>query len=346
MSMQGVSITLLAASIRGMAARGFDTQLFCRETGLDPELLQRGDARISYEEMDRLMEEASRFTGDRLFGFNQGATMEFSDLGIPGYVMQHCGTVREAVESLNRYHQMICSGYDLEVIPLSAGMTALRFRIWDPSVKVSRHCTEDMVASLYRAVSRLVGRSLVPFGLSLQHAPVVDPEVYRKVLGVMPEFSAEACELRVADEVMDWPVLARDERLLQEFKAVADRVYASMQEGRQTTLQLSRYLLDHAGAALPSLAEAARALGMSTRNLQARLKLEGTTFNRLAAELRRELALRYLSREEHSVAEVAYLLHFSEPSAFHSAFKKWTGQTPGQYRQSRGREAGRTAGGY
>lgn len=67
---------------------------------------------------------------------------------------------------------------------------------------------------------------------------------------------------------------------------------------------------------------------MSPRSLQARLK-EGTSYNRLAGELRKELAVRYLAREEHSIAEVAYLLHISEPSAFHSAFNKWTGMTPG-----------------
>lgn len=45
-----------------------------------------------------------------------------------------------------------------------------------------------------------------------------------------------------------------------------------------------------------------------------------------------EMAKAHLRQSEYSISEIAYLLHYSEPSAFHSAFKKWTGQTPGQFR--------------
>ncbi|GBK63954.1 MAG: AraC family transcriptional regulator [Paenibacillus macerans] len=44
-----------------------------------------------------------------------------------------------------------------------------------------------------------------------------------------------------------------------------------------------------------------------------------------------EMAEAHLHQNEYSISGIAYLLHYSEPSAFHSAFKKWTGQTPGQF---------------
>jgi len=45
-----------------------------------------------------------------------------------------------------------------------------------------------------------------------------------------------------------------------------------------------------------------------------------------------ELAISYLNDKQISLAEISYLLGFSEPSAFHRAFKRWTGSTPGQFR--------------
>jgi AraC-like DNA-binding protein len=71
---------------------------------------------------------------------------------------------------------------------------------------------------------------------------------------------------------------------------------------------------------------------MSARTLQRRLAGEGLSFDGVLDELRRELALRHLADRRVAIAEVAYLLGFSEPSAFHRAFKRWTGTTPGAAR--------------
>jgi AraC-like DNA-binding protein len=75
-------------------------------------------------------------------------------------------------------------------------------------------------------------------------------------------------------------------------------------------------------------------LGTSQRSLHRRLSEEGTTFNDLLDEVRREFSQRYLARPRLAVAEVAYLVGFNDPSAFFKAFRRWTGVTPSQYRLS------------
>ena len=81
-----------------------------------------------------------------------------------------------------------------------------------------------------------------------------------------------------------------------------------------------------------SRAEVARRLHMSERSLQRHLRDEGVRFEALVEGLRRDLAMSYLSDRKMAIAEVAYLLGYSEPSAFHRAFKRWTGTTPGELR--------------
>lgn len=61
---------------------------------------------------------------------------------------------------------------------------------------------------------------------------------------------------------------------------------------------------------------------------------EGESYRNILAELRRDLAIGLLSDSGKSLAEIADLLGFSETSAFHRAFKKWTGARPGEYRSS------------
>ena len=72
---------------------------------------------------------------------------------------------------------------------------------------------------------------------------------------------------------------------------------------------------------------------MTTRTLQLKLKEEGTSFRKLQDEVRKELAIGYLKDGNDSICEIALLLGFSDQSAFQHAFKRWTGKTPGEYRQ-------------
>ena len=72
----------------------------------------------------------------------------------------------------------------------------------------------------------------------------------------------------------------------------------------------------------------AAALNVTPRTLQRRLREEGTTYNALLEEVRRELATHYVRQSERSINEITCLLGFSEPSNFTRAFKRWTGSTP------------------
>lgn len=71
---------------------------------------------------------------------------------------------------------------------------------------------------------------------------------------------------------------------------------------------------------------------MSPQTLRRRLKDEGTSYQKLKDQLRRDMALFYLDQPDISIQGIAEMLGFAEPSTFHRAFKKWTGMTPGDYR--------------
>jgi len=77
----------------------------------------------------------------------------------------------------------------------------------------------------------------------------------------------------------------------------------------------------------------AHQLAMSQRTLQRKLREHDTSHQQLLDDLRKNLARTYLDEPSMSIGEVAYLLGFSESSAFHRAFKRWTGQTPSEYRR-------------
>lgn len=83
----------------------------------------------------------------------------------------------------------------------------------------------------------------------------------------------------------------------------------------------------------PNQQQIASSLNVSNRTLQRKLREEGTSFIDLLQDTRLQLACKYLSSPGRSVVETAYLLGFSEPSTFSRAFKRWTGQSPAEYRE-------------
>jgi YesN/AraC family two-component response regulator len=101
-----------------------------------------------------------------------------------------------------------------------------------------------------------------------------------------------------------------------------------------TTQRLQRLLEGELRSGDPKLEHLAARLHMSPRTLHRRLGEEGTGFRRVLAGLRRELAARHLREARLPLGEIGFLLGFSETSAFHRAFRRWTGWRPLAYRRA------------
>jgi AraC-like DNA-binding protein len=96
--------------------------------------------------------------------------------------------------------------------------------------------------------------------------------------------------------------------------------------------KISTLLFEQLQEGVPGVDMVARELGMSIRSLQMKLKDEGITFSQIVENIRKELSKSYLAEKHYSIDDITYLLGFSDTSVFHRAFKRWTGQTPKQYR--------------
>jgi len=128
--------------------------------------------------------------------------------------------------------------------------------------------------------------------------------------------------------------LVRDEVDLMEFLKLAP--YYMIIEPQFSTLSITqrirKILGDDFRQEMPSFEELTSLLNMSARTLRRRLEKEGTSYQRIKDNARRDMAISMLSRDRLTVSEVAEQVGFSDPSAFHRSFKKWTGQSPGSYR--------------
>ena len=113
----------------------------------------------------------------------------------------------------------------------------------------------------------------------------------------------------------------------------AEKYLKSLNSGDKIAEQLRRMLADLLARGEANADAACRALMLSRRTLQRRLKAEKTSFQKVLQEVRADLAVRYLSDERLKSLEVAMLLGYDNISSFTTAFKSWYDMPPAEYRQ-------------
>ncbi len=330
MTNRGVAVSMLYPIMKSIARRGSDTDRFCEYASIDPAMLQDAEARIAGEELERIVRAAAEYTRDEFFGLRQGQMMEFADMGILGYVMMHSRTVADALAAYRRYNDILCSGFNL--ICETRGEDAYIRPVLQYPGTFSRHCVEDMASSVYQLIGKLSNVNVPLLEVRFAHEAPADIGPYREAFGIDPVFAAEDDVLRLKKELLNVPVLYSDSRLLSIFESLAQETSGDLARMSRFSEQVARRIKKSLPFSLPTLQDTAEFFGTSARTLQNRLKEENTTFQELSVRVRKELAEGYLRQGGLSVGDIAYALHFSEPSAFQNAFKKWTGLTPGQYR--------------
>lgn len=322
-----VSARIGAMIVKLAAAQGADPGGIARATGFtatdDP------DARIPLSVEEALWDAAA--ATDPCFGLHAAAQIRPGMFDVLDYAVRTAPTVREALARLVRYNRLVHSAAIFTVEDRDE-----RTRIehsFAGGQRPSRQASEFTLASLVVIAGQISGQPIVPLAVELPHAAGQELAPYREAFGVEPRFGAAVGAIELARTDLDRACPAADPSLSDIILRQANALLAALPDPERTTAaRVRRQIAEHLAEGPPSLGDIARALKSSDRSLQRRLADEGTAFDAVLDDVRRELALRYLANPSMAIGEVAYLVGYSEPSAFHRAFKRWTGQTPAESR--------------
>jgi AraC-like DNA-binding protein len=128
------------------------------------------------------------------------------------------------------------------------------------------------------------------------------------------------------------PMRRRDPILRKFLENQADVILASPPAGTGIASEVRRALASGVAAGATSMSTIARRFAMSERTLHRRLAADGVSYQDLLEDVRKAAAGRYLDESTLAIGEIAYLLGYSEPAAFHRAFKRWYATTPEHFR--------------
>jgi AraC-like DNA-binding protein len=292
------------------------------------------DARFPIAETHELLRGAIAMTGDDNLGLKAGRLMAMGDGGALDYAMSSAATFRDAVETASRYSRLVNDALELK-LEVRDGHAFIRL---ESQTLLPRAAEDFMIGSFF---ANPVGK-LLP-GLPnvecwFQHGEPQDTSEYQRTFGSMPVRFAAPCSCFVlAEDLLATPLASADAKLHTLISRHADQTLSEIPSTRSLTDKVRQLLAKELAQGHPTATQIAHKLHTSPRTLARKLEAEGTTFTDLLDDLRRRLALQYLGSRDVALSELTFLLGFSHTAAFHRAFKRWTGQTPLEYRRSRGR---------
>lgn len=316
-------------------ARGVEPAGLLAATGFQPGTATDPDARISFEKEQLLWSEAAARASDDAFGVHTAELVQPGMFDVLDYAIRTAPTLRSSLERLVRYNRLV---HDVAVWSLVPRPDVLRVEhtLSVEGLSQHRHSAEFTICSVVTIGAQIAGERVRPRAVGFRHAQPISVAAnaeLERVFGVAPRFlqPVNFLELDLAFVSRDNP--RSDPALSRVLERHADALLAARPALTVGVIDRVRRLLATAlGEGEVTLGHVAQKLKMSERSLQRRLSDEGVTFDALLDEVRRDLALRYLADPKIAVAEVAYLLGYSEPSPFHRAFKRWTGKTPAEAR--------------
>lgn len=327
-----VSITVLSQMFLYLHSLKVDIDAMLRSLGVEPDAVKAPDTRLPIETYLHIQDGAAEYVRDPNFGLHMGEFAEAGSWSILGYLMMNCKTLGEAFEKSGKYSRII--GNLIEARP-ELGFNKVRIVFFTPphAPKMSRHCFESTFSSSVRMMRTLSGIDLNPLEVTFIYPEPESRAEYERVFRCPVRFGQKHNSMTLPLSIASLPIRMANPMLLEQFEQYAQNFLAEMERNDQTTRTVTKIILARLDDEALSIDTVAREMAVSVRTLQKRLEDEGVVFSDLLREVRQRLAKKYL-RENYTVEQITYLLGFSEPSVFRKAFKKWSGVTPREYRES------------
>ncbi len=320
-------------------ATGISFVDICKIAQINPSIFKDRDARIpvSAKMFETAWEKVGNGIKDQNFGLNLWKEIGQNNYGgnILLNVMLNCPTVGEAIEKLCQYHDIMVDVIQPK-LKLHDNFAYLYFKwgISKPDIKISKHISEATLYALIIMLRAITDNNLIITEVRFEHPCPEDISEHKQFFNAPMVFEHYRDELVIERKYFDLPIVFANPEFLETLEQFAqkllDRLY-SQNTWSNKVIQLSGNLLIRGKKA--DIETIAKNLAISTRNLQNKLKEEGTTYQKIFDKVRKEIALDYLKKDEITIVDISFLLGFSEQSAFNHAFKRWTGSTPKEYRK-------------
>jgi AraC-like DNA-binding protein len=332
MKLSPVNLKILAYTLD---VEGFDSTRVLKQCGIESsDALPEDGEWLPVALFDRMMAATLEETGDPVFGLVAGRSIALMKYGAITPLMLSGECMRQMLEDINRFAPLVVERCEVELVEDAQGARI----VVNAAVRhgLSGGFRTEQVATSMVQMLKFVGANnadirQVDFPYARPHG---HEKAYEAIFGPRLEFDRKECAIHFNPALLDLKLASHDPIAYVAARTRVESLLAARKAGSDLADQVRQWLLS-ALPRLPTVAETAEHLGMSERSVRRHLFALGMTHAELAQECQRLMAERLLAENKLPLKQVAEALGFSSVHSFHRAFRRWSGLTPSDWRDSR-----------
>ncbi|CBL44843.1 AraC-type DNA-binding domain-containing proteins [gamma proteobacterium HdN1] len=324
-----------ALILRLTRAREIRDENVLAQTGIRAEQLEGEITSINGKQFLQMIRNVSELVDDSAFPVYYGMNMSVATHGIMGYALLTCASARDAFSLALRYYRTVFSM--LSIVEESHGENVHFVFDFDICTgEMEKFMIEGVFAGLLSVSRYVLGIAEIPCEMRYTGSRPSHVSIYQTLFGLKPTFDCERNEIIVSRSVLDLALPAHDPQTQRLAQAQCEKALESMAEQTSFPDRIKQLIKSNPNP-LPSLSQVADRLHMHPRTLGRRLSDFDTCFKDLLEEVKSELAMEYLANSDLLIDDIAYSLNYNDATSFYRAFRRWTGRSPGMYRQKHAR---------
>lgn len=317
----------LRVFVAGLVRLGYKSASLLSAAGVTAEQLEDPDGRVPCMSIPAVISYAMRTRPVKNLGIKLAAETPIGAFQLLDYLIVTSENVGQGMRQLARYLRLSEAPFSVEIYDTEDPIRVTYLGIQDSFT------AEFEIALAIFHLRREAESRLQPGYVSFVHAPD-DVGETEHLLGCPVRVRMPWLGLALSRQHWEMRLRRRDPALQSVLLRSASDVAARIPEANDPVADLRRMLISRLAQGDCDIESVARSMATSVRSLQRRLAAAQTTYQWVLDATRSEVARQYLVDRTLSVSEVGYLLGYSEPAAFHRAFKRWHGSTPQEFRQA------------
>ena len=335
-----ISMSAAAGLMDAIKAAGANPDDVLGNLAVDKAVFFNPDSFIRVSAFARILEEAARLSSDPCFGLHFGESYNPKNIGPLIYVVLNSPTIAAGIENTARYIKIHNEAARAAIV-VEKDRAYLRFSPDELLINTSRQHNEYAMTVALNTLRLMVGSEWAPREVHFTHHLEAASSEHFRVFCAPIMFGCPSNAFVIDSDFLKREVPAADPRLYRILKRYLGGVLKDMPREDDLVAAVRRVIGEAIRDGEPKLSQAAKKIGMSPRRLQRRLKEYGMDFKKLVDDTRRRLALHHIKEEKDPLTQIAFMLGYSDASAFNRAFKRWTGTAPLEYRRTLATQARR-----
>jgi len=326
------SNVLLRMAYQAMLAAGVDADQVLARVGASRQVIDTPELRTPHDLQEAFWQAAQDVSGDPCIGLRLGMHMPVYHGQVLEYLFLSSPTFGEGLKRGIKFQRLVSDAANGR-LQVEGDRACIQQKLWSRKLA---HLTDCMVIGLVRFFAFVTDGAFQPTEIHVNHTPQAAPEDYRRLLGCPVVFEQDCMRLYFDAALLSLPSAHHEPALFKAHSDIASSKMAALERNDLVT-SVTSLVAELLEAGQANVDAVAARLELPPRRLRTQLAAAGTNFNELLGDYRCRLAKRLLAGTDESIEEIVYLTGFAEPPTFYRAFKRWTGMTPAEYRQSKRR---------